>query len=55
MLLVFLLRLGDGVAMHAPMLAASCTRSFARANDSGGDMGDFDMDNFVMSHAEGAG
>ena len=25
-------------------------RSIARANDSGGDMGDFDMDDFAMSH-----
>lgn len=51
-LLVFLLRLWDGAAMHEPMLDTSCNRSIARANDSGGDMGDFDMDDFAMSHVQ---
>lgn len=52
---VFLLRLGGGTAIHEFMLDASsnrrlCNRLIARANDSGGDMGDFDMDDFAMSH-----
>lgn len=51
-LLVFLLRLGDGAAMHEPLLDASCNRSIARANDPGGDMGDFGMDDFAMSHVQ---
>lgn len=50
--LVFLLRLGDGAAMHEPMLDTSCNRSIARANDSGGDMGDFDMEDYAMSHVQ---
>ena len=50
MLPTFLLWLGDGTAMHEFTLGASCNQSIARANDSGGDMGDFDMDDFAMSH-----
>ena len=54
---MFLLRLGDGTAIHEFMLDASsnrrlCNRSIARANDSGGDMDDFDMDDFAMSHVQ---
>ena len=41
--------------MHEFVLDASsnrrlCNRLIARANNSGGDMGDFDIDDFAMSH-----
>ena len=41
--------------MHEPILDTSCNRSNARANDSGGDMGDFDMEDFAMSHVQFCG